>query len=179
MLESVRYWLGLQLARWHYRTSRDEMLTFTNAVSSARRVLLVMPLADVEALPAMRVVEMLKSQFKEENITVVMGDRGVEVVRMLPRSRFVHLLKPQVNAVYLPHPGFINSLTERHYDLAIDLNLDLVLPSGYICKASGARIRIGFNNRQADIFYNFQIKADPTLGRKETYDRFVQCLQQF
>ena len=179
MLEGMRHFLGGKLARWHFRKSRDAVMSFTDAVSSAHRVLLVMPLTAEDLQPSVQVIEMLKSQFKEENITIVMGDRGLEIVRILPRSQFIHLLKPQVTSLFLPRDNFLNTLTQKHYDLTIDLNLDLVLPSGYICKASGARVRIGFSHKQADTFYNFQIKPDPTLGKKLIYDRLVQCLKKF
>lgn len=138
-----------------------------------------MPLTEEDLLPTLKVIEMLKSQFREEDITIVTGGRGIEVVRLLPRGQFVHLLKTQVSYFYLPRADFINSLRQKRYDLAIDLNLDLVLPSGYICKVSGANVRVGFNQKHADVFYNFQIKTDPTLGRKLIYDRLVQCLQKF
>jgi len=179
MLEGLRHSIGVQFARWLFRKSRDEVRSFTNAISSAQRVLLVMPLAADDLLPTLRVIEMVRSQFKEESITVVIGDRGLEAVRLLPRSQFVHLLKPHVSSFYLPRADFIQSLRQKRYDLAIDLNLDLVLPSGYICKASGANIRVGFSRKHADIFYNFQVKPDPTLGRKLIYDRLVQCLRNF
>ena len=179
MLETTRQTLGIRLTRWRFRKSHDEIISFTTAVSSARRILLIMPLSTQDVLPTLKVVELLKTQFREEDITVITGDRGLEVIRMLPRSRFIHLLKPQVSYLFLPRADFLNSVHEKSYDLAIDLNLDFVLPSGYICKASGAKIRVGFEHQQADMFYNFQIKPDPTLGRKLIYDRLVQCLQRF
>jgi ADP-heptose:LPS heptosyltransferase len=154
-------------------------MSFTSAVSSAQKVLLVMPLHVDDLLPTLQVVQMLKAQFREENLSIVIGDHGLEIVRLLPRSHFLHLLNPQVSRFYLPRADFIKTLAQKRYDLAIDLNLDLVLPSGYICKASGARVRIGFVHRKADIFYNFQIKPDSTLGRKLIYDRLAQCLQKF
>jgi ADP-heptose:LPS heptosyltransferase len=179
MFEGARHSLGVRLATWRFRKSRDEIISFTSAVSSARQALVIMPLTVHEVLSTVRVVEMLKTQFKEEHITVVTGNHGPEVIRMLPRGRFIHLLKPQVSYLFQPRADFLNSIKEKRYDLAIDLNLDFVLPSGYICKASGAKIRVGFNHHHADAFYNFQIKPDPTLGRKLIYDRLVQCLQKF
>ena len=178
-LERLRHSVGVRLARWHFRNSHDEVISFTNAISSAQRVLLIMPLTAEDLLPTLQVLEMVRSQFKGENITVVTGDRGVEAVRLLPRSQFLHLLKTQVSPLFLPRADFVKSVTQKRYDLAMDLNLDLVLPSGYICKVSGARIRVGFRHTQADVFYNFQVRPDPTLGRKLIYDRFVQCLRKF
>lgn len=177
--ESLRHSVGIQLARWHFKNSRDEMLSFTTAVSGAERVLLVMPITSEDLSPTVHVIEMVKSRFKGENITVVFGASGIEAVRLLPRSQFLHLLQPQVSPFFIPRPDFIKSLNQRRYDLAIDLNLDFVLPSGYICKASGAKVRIGFCHSNADIFYNFQIKPDLTLARKAIYDRLVQCLRRF
>ena len=179
MFETSRHTIGLMLARWHFRRTRDEITSFTTAVSSARRALLVMPIFEEDLMPAMGVLEMLKARFKEKNITVVTGERGLEVVRALPNGQFIHLLRQQLSSLYIPNADFIRSITEKQFDLAIDLNLDLVLPSGYICKASGARVRVGFSQRHADAFYNFQIKTDPTLGKKLIYDRLVQCLQNF
>jgi ADP-heptose:LPS heptosyltransferase len=179
MLEGMRHSLGTQFARWLFRKSRDEVMSFTSAISSAQRVLLVMPLTEEDLLPTLKVIEMLKSRFREESITIVTGYGGIEVVRLLPRGQFIHLLKTQVSYFYFPRADFISSLRQKRYDLAIDLNLDLVLPSGYICKVSGANVRVGFTQKHADVFYNFQIKPDPTLGRKLIYDRLVQCLQKF
>jgi ADP-heptose:LPS heptosyltransferase len=81
--------------------------------------------------------------------------------------------------VFLPGNDLITRVKKRRYDLTIDLNLDLVLPSAYICKESDARIRVGFARKHADTFYNFQINVDPTLDRKLVYERLVKCLQMF
>jgi ADP-heptose:LPS heptosyltransferase len=178
-LEHLRHTFGVQLAKWRFRKAQDDVVSFTSAISSAQRVLLIMPLTTEDLLPTLQVLEMVKSQFARENITVITGDRGVEAVRLLPHSHFIHLLKAQVSPFYLPRADFVSNLTQRRYDLAIDLNLDLVLPSGYICKVSGARIRVGFCHNYADVFYNFQVKPDPTLGRRLIYDRFVHCLRKF
>jgi ADP-heptose:LPS heptosyltransferase len=178
-LESLRQSLGITLARWRLRKMHDDVIPFTTAVSSARRALLIMPLVRQDMLPVLKVVEMLKARFRAENITVVTGDYGLEIARMLPRSQFIRLLKQQITIVYHPRAHFLKSLAGGRYDLAIDLNLDLILPSGYICKASGARVRVGFCHAHADTFYNFQIKPDPTLGRKLIYERLVQCLEKF
>lgn len=179
MFEGTRHSIGTQLARWHFRGSHDTPISFTTAISSARRALLILPLLSEDLMPTSGVIQMLKSQFKEQDITIVMGDHGLEIVRLLPRSQFVHLHKPQVSRLYLPRADFVSSIVQRRPDLAIDLNLDFLLPSGYICRASGANIRVGFSHPQADVFYNFQVRPDPTLGRKLIYDRLVQCLQKF
>jgi ADP-heptose:LPS heptosyltransferase len=179
MLEATRLSIGSSLARWHFRKTHDEQRSFTEAITSARQVLLVLPLFEEDLQPTAGVIQMLKSQFKEKRITVVTGDHGLEITRLLPHGHFLHLLKTQIGYFYNPSADFLRDLSEKKYDLAIDLNLDFQLPSGYICKASGALVRVGFSGPHADVFYNFQVRPDPTLGRKVIYDRLVQCLRSF
>jgi len=80
---------------------------------------------------------------------------------------------------YLPPKKVIAQVAQRQYQLAVDLNLDNILPSGYICKASGARVRVGFASRYADVFYNFQVRLDPSSPRGHAYDRLMECLRMF
>jgi ADP-heptose:LPS heptosyltransferase len=178
MLENTRHSLGAFVARWQFRHANDELITFTNSISQANRILLIVPLLR-DDFAAMQLVDLLRGRVPEDRITVVTGNHGLDILRTLPRSRFVHLLPEQISPLFLPRHDFMTAVREKEHDVAIDLNLDFVLPSGYICKASGARVRIGFARPSADLFYNFQITHDPTLGRKLVYDRLVQCLEKF
>ena len=179
MFEGLRRTIGLQIARFTFRDAKESVVSFTDAVSGAHRVLLIMPFNHFEFLPTVRVIETIKKRIREEHITVITDELGVEAVRMLPRSQFIRVVVSDLNAFYLPHPSIIRRVKEKAYDLAVDLNLDLVLPSAYICKASNARVRIGFTRKRAEAFYNFQIQPDLTLGKQLIYDRLAQCLQMF
>jgi ADP-heptose:LPS heptosyltransferase len=155
------------------------MIPFGTAVSAARSALLIMPFNPGQFLPTVTVISTLRERFGDQNITVITGGRGMEVAHMLPRGKFIHVLKTDLNLLFLPSRYILKQITERPYDLAIDLNLDLVVPSGYICRASGARVRVGFVSRYADAFYNFQVKPDTTLGQKLIYDRLANSLKMF
>lgn len=179
MLDSFRGFLGLQAARFHFRKSREKVISFTRSVSSARHALLILPLNRREILPTVMIIDLLRKRFREENITVVTPEKNVEVMRILPRSNFIRVMESEVSAFYLPNDTVIGRVTKRQYDLAIDLNLDFLLPSAYICKVSNARVRVGFAGKSADAFYNFQVEPDPAQDRKSIYDRLAKCLQMF
>ncbi len=179
MLEQARMWTGVEIARFRFRKSTEQIISFTDVVHSAQRALLIMPLKRREFLPTIMVINFLKQRFREENITIISDDHGREAVRMLVRSHFIHIIEEEIGPLFLPRPGLIRRIQEREYDLAIDLNLDFVLPSAYICRESNARVRIGFTRNKADNFYNFQIQPDPTLERKHLYDRMAKFLQMF
>jgi ADP-heptose:LPS heptosyltransferase len=138
-----------------------------------------MPLDRRELLSAINMIEMLKHKFHEENITIIGDERGVETIRLMPRSHFVQIREEDVNTFYHPRPEFLSRVKDKKFDLAIDLNLDLVLPSAYICRESNAKVRVGFTGPSSDTFFNFQIQPDPSLSRKDIYDRAAKCLYMF
>ena len=179
MLQSLRTYIGVQASRFHFRKSIDKVISFTKSVSDARNALLIMPLDRKELLPTVMILDLLRKRFREENITVVTPEKGMEVMRVLPRSNFVRVLDSEVGLFYLPKGSLMGRVARRQYDLAIDLNLDFLLPSAYICRESKARVRVGFAGKRADVFYNFQLEPDPSRGRELLYDRLAQCLQMF
>ncbi|MBI5472403.1 MAG: hypothetical protein HY961_08675 [Ignavibacteriae bacterium] len=179
MLESLRMSLGIKLARRRFHKAKDPVLSFVDAVSGSKRALVIMPLDQRELLSAMNVIEMLKKKFAEEAITVVGDERGMETLRLMPRSHFIQIREADLTRIYHPRAEFLTRLKGTTFDLAIDLNLDLVLPSAYICRESNARVRVGFAGPNADSFFNLQIQPDPTLSRTGIYDRVARCLHMF
>ncbi len=179
MLDDMRGALGVQIARFRFRRFEDPVMSFTEAVTTARRAMLIMPLQKREFLPTVMVIDFLKQRFREEHITIVSDDHGREAVRMLARSHFIHILRDEVSPFFLPRRTLLRRVLERQCDLVVDLNLDFLLPSAYICKESNARVRIGFARRHAELFYNFLIQPDPHLDRKHLYDRMASFLRKF
>jgi ADP-heptose:LPS heptosyltransferase len=179
MLESLRRSIGVSLARFHYRAAREKVISFTHSIATSDRVLVVMPLAPTAEQGQMRVLTFLREHFYEPDITVVAPAGGTPVERTLPRCRVLLVGPGDVSGFFLPRRALLARLGERTYDLAIDLNLDFMIPSAYICRESNARVRTGFAAPHADTFFNFQIRLEPASRGKEAYERLVQCLQMF
>ena len=177
MFEETRRSLGLYVARFRLRKAPRDIIAFSSVLRAAKRALLIMPLGDGQFLPTVAVIDVLRRKFGERNLTVVIDGHGAEAQRALPQSMFIHLHEGDLNGLFLPHTNVLWQIAQRTYDVAIDLNLDLVLPSGYICRASTASVRVGFMRKQADVFYNFQIRPDPTLSKKLIYDRLAKCFK--
>ncbi len=179
MLEGTRQSIGHRISRFRFRKSQEKILSFTRSFSDAREVLVVMPFDRSQLLNTVFVIDLLRKSFREENLTFVSGKGNQELRRMMPRSQFVPLEASDVTTFFLPRTPFLERLSKHSFDLAIDLNLDFLLPSAYICKASNARVRIGRRKKGADLYFNFQIQTEAALGGKEAYDRFAACLQKF
>lgn len=171
--------IGMWLAELKFRKRSETVVSFAKAISGAQRALVIMPLDRRELLSAFNVMTMLKRKFDEERITVIGDERGVETIRLMPKSHFVEIKETDVNLFYHPRPEFLTLIKDRSFDLAIDLNLDFVLPSAYICRESNAKVRIGFAGPNSDYFYNFQIQPDSQKSRQAIYDRVAKCLYMF
>lgn len=179
MLNFLRRSIGFQAARFHFRRVHDEVISFAGSLTAADRVLLIMPLDGKPLFPVAPVIAAIKDRLAEDNITIVTLEHSTEALTALPRSHIVRILPKEINSWFLPRRGFIERVHRRTYDAAIDLNLDFNLPSGYICKESKARIRVGFAGKRADAFYNLQIQVNPAQSRTVLYERMAQCLQMF
>ncbi len=171
--------IGVWLAEKRFRKASDSVISFAHAISASQRALVVMPLDRRELLSAIQIIDLLKAKFSEDHITVVGDERGLETMRLMPKSHFVQIKEADLNTFFHPRAGFLSRLKNMPFDIAIDLNLDLLLPSAYICRESNAKVRIGFKGPRSDSFYNFQIQPDPARSRNNIYDRVAKCLQMF
>jgi hypothetical protein len=177
--ESLRRSIGMGIARFRFRKYRNDVISFSHFLSEAQQALVIMPLRHLEPLPVVTVIELLRRRFPEKGLTVVTWGPTLELMQMLPHSQFIRILDTEITSFFLPRREILQRIEATPYDVAIDLNLDLVLPSGYICRESNARVRIGFAGDQSDLFYNLQMRRNLSTGRRDVYDRLAACLAMF
>lgn len=179
MLERLRISTGMIGARFHFRKSHDDALSFADSLTSASRILLIMPLDGSPLYPVAPVLTMLRAHKSDEQITVIVASHSTEAFVALDRSPILRILPGEIGPFFLPRKELLSRITREPYDLAIDLNLDFHLPSGYICRESNARVRVGFSGKYADLFYNFQVQTSHGESRTLRYERFAHCLEMF
>ncbi len=177
MLESFRRSLGYSLARLQFRKQPDSVTSFTGSLSSGNRVLLILPLTP-SPHPTGPILQLFRTRYGEEKLTVITDAQDTSIAATLPRSEIIRMHSEQVTRLFHPPGDVLQRVKERRHDVAIDLNLDFLLPSGYICKASNARIRVGFARPGGDLFYNLQIQVDGS-STTAVYDRLAACLKMF
>jgi ADP-heptose:LPS heptosyltransferase len=179
MMIRTRAALGMLGARWHYRKVREPLVTFTGVLSGARNILIVMPLDGSPLYPVAPVVTMLRAHFTEEQISVVVSEHSTEALEALRHSPVIRILPSEITPWMLPRHDVLVRAGTRHHDVAIDLNLDFLLPSGYICRETRTPVRIGFARKGADLFYNLQVQTGPAESRTQRYERMANCLLMF
>jgi hypothetical protein len=177
MLESLRRSLGFTLSRFLFRNNRDEVISFAG-ITAGNHALLILPLTPSALSPA-PVIDLLRKHFPDNRITIVTDEHDSAVGALLPQSEIVRLGAANASRFFLPAPDITRAVKARRYDVAIDLNLDFLLPSAYICKASNARVRFGFARTGADVFFNFVMQPDETRGATQLYERLAGVVQMF
>ena len=177
MFEALRKKTGLWFTKFHFRNRRDRPQDFTTALSGAEYALVLLPEDPKSAEAAEELLSILGHRFHGPRLTVLLGEHIHSVPRTLRTPNFVRLYRDGVNKFFLPRRHVVEEIRRKEYDVAIDLNLDLVLPYAYICKASDAKVRVGFVKDSSDVFYNFQInsRGDPC----SPYQYLAECLKMF
>jgi len=179
MIEALRLKAGHLAARYQFRRSTDRVVSFSGTLSASKAVMIVLPFGDNDPRSFRSVTDLLIERFDGQYITVVSSDHAVDMMRLLPRSTIIHYRPDELNVFHLPRKELHERIVNRSIDLAIDLNLDFLLPPAYICKASGANIRVGFQRTYAEHYFNFLVRPDVTLARKLIYSRFAHFLRKF
>jgi hypothetical protein len=168
MFESVLAYLGLQVAKFQFRNDFDQVQPMTKFLRGAQNVLIIMPVGYEYAVIA-----------KEIHITVVHNSTRETALANFPRCVVVRLDPPDVNKFSLPTKVALQRILTREYDVAIDLNLDFVLHTAYICKASRAKVRVGFTSPVSDVFFNISINLNKQRTPQVVYEKFAECLAMF
>jgi ADP-heptose:LPS heptosyltransferase len=177
MLESFRQALGARMTRWQFRRLRNDVISFAGSMSTGRHALLILPLTPTAQSPA-SVIDLIRTRFPEDRLTIVAEEHDTGAAVLLPRSTIVHVSLAHLDWLFRPSREITQRVAGRTYDLAIDLNLDSLLPSAYICKGSNARVRVGFARNGAEHFYNFLMQPD-AARTGALYDRLATCLKMF
>lgn len=179
MLESVRRSIGGRFARFHFRKSRDAAISFPYPIHSSATLLAVAPLHASEGTDIVARLLPLRDSFDEGMITIVADVPRHHIERALPRSHVITIKPEEVGRFFLPHKGLFARLPQRRYDVALDLNLDFLLPSAYICKESNAPLRAGFERQYADTFFNFLVRVHASSTQAQACDHLIACLHMF
>jgi ADP-heptose:LPS heptosyltransferase len=147
-------------------------------MTAGNHALLILPLTPSAASPA-SVIDLVRKHFPDNRITIVTDEHDSVVGALLPRSEIIRLGRANISRFSLPARDIVRAVKARRYDVAIDLNIDFLLPSAYICKASNARVRLGFARTGAEAFFNFMMQPDSVRGATQLYERFAAVVQMF
>lgn len=179
MFEKALEYIGLQYTRFIFRKEKDTQQVMTNFIERSRRALIILPTEYDDAFTAGTTFKALKEKFDHLQITILTEGIRATPLNEFQKSKIIRMRSSHINKLFLPRQNFLRTILENKYDIVIDLNLDFVLYTAYISKASGANIRIGFAHKYTDYFYNIQFNVDRNRPAQEIYNQLVQYLKKF
>jgi hypothetical protein len=179
MLEQVFSYLGLQFAKFQFRSEFDTPQEFTGFIRRARSVLIILPVGYDEAVIAGDKLNAGCNFLSHMQLTVVHTSTRATSLTVFPRCEVVRLDPQDINRFSLPRRSLLQRIFVHSFDVAIDLNLDFVLHAAYICKASHAKVRVGCRHSMSDLFYNVQVNLQRQGPPQKVYEKFASCIAMF
>ncbi len=179
MFDGLRFSVGIRYARFHFRKRRDAVVRFTEVVERSQRALVVLPETAADSESMASVVKYLHRRLGSGSVTVVGRE---EYTRSLPSSisgNTISFTQEEVNGWFIPRSGLLRKMKSSTFDMALDLNVNLALPSAFICRESGAPLRVGFAKPEGDQFYNFVVQTRMTANTPVAYKHLLRCLDMF
>jgi ADP-heptose:LPS heptosyltransferase len=176
MLDALRKKLGILYTKIYYKHERDAITDFTRAISNARTALVFLPDAQQEFQLARSIVPSFQKKFGGSRLTVLVPEHVKDPIREIYRCEIVRIHEDDITPFFLPKVHLRRRIQEKQYDVAVDLNIQLHLPSAFLCRESHSKVRIGIAKELADTFYNVQLRTDTPDNAKKIYNHLFNCL---
>ena len=179
MLEGFRLRVGLSYSRLHFRHNRDRIIDFTDALTRSRKTLVIFPESSLDSESASMLLRHLQNKFSSEGMMLLIRDDQLFTMTNVQHLKTLTYSAQDINAWFVPRRELLRKMKRNAYDVALDLNVNLSLPSAFLCKASNAPLRVSFAKQKGDQFYNFQVQTKRKIANTQTYRSLLKCLDMF
>jgi len=179
MIQRAFTYLGYRYAKFQFRADVDAVQPLTDFFHTAKSMLVILPVGYEDALIAGTILRDVLKQRRSLHLTVIHNSTRETPLSELPRCEVVRLNPEDINRFSLPKKSIVQRLAAQHYDVAVNLNLDFILHTAYICKASRASVRVGCTHLASDVFYNVQVNLTTPASPHVLFKRFAECMAMF
>lgn len=171
--------LGFMFARLQFLTDVDRVQPLTEFIRGAKNVLILLPAGYEDAVLASNALFEICRELGHVHLTVVHTSTRATSLAVYPKCEVLRMDRGDLNRFCLPTRSLMKRIFKREYDVAMDLNLDFVLHTAYICKASRARVRVGCSHAASDLFYNVQLNLSRPSSPRVLYQKYADCMAMF
>jgi Family of unknown function (DUF6913) len=149
---------------------------YSSLLKNSYSFLVMMPNEEVDFHHSIYVIEYLNKESK--HVTIMTRDYRVSLINPKLRPNIIEYEIRDISKIKLPTKKLISKLSEKNFDVVIDLNRKENLFYSYAVSQAKSQLKIGFEKKGSDKFYNFQVSYK---GKEpeEAYKYLVNCLQMF
>ena len=175
MFDDLRRRVGLAYTRFHFRKRADAPMRFSDAVTRARRALVLFPERPLDEGTAEMLLRYLTRRFANGSTTVLVREDLRSSLPTTTAARVLTYTPKDLTKWFTPRSALIRRVKSSTFDAAFDLNTEFTLPSAFMCRESGAGLRVSFSKTNADEFYNLQIRTG-SAAPGPSYQSLMRCL---
>jgi hypothetical protein len=179
MMQRAFTYLGYRYAKYQFRADEDDVRDLTDFFRTAKSMLVILPVGYEEALIAGTILRDALKQHRNLQLTVIHNSTRETPLSELARCEVLRLNPGDINRFSLPKKPIMKRLADHKYDVAVNLNLDFILHTAYICKASRASVRVGCTHLASDVFYNVQVNLTTPASPHVLFKKFAECMAMF
>lgn len=125
------------------------------------------------------ILKYLGRRFGTGSVVVVAREDLASSLRSNFNGKTITYNPGDINRWKIPRSELLRKMKSSTFDMALDLNVNLALPSAFICRESDAPLRIGFAKPNSDQFYNFVVQTRMTTNTPVAYKNLLKCLDMF
>jgi len=160
-----------------YPVFRESPILFKTYLKNASRILIYCPAGD-EFFTHSQLIQQLASLFPgNESTLLYTGPK--ENNKEYPKLLQIHYQPPIKNIWDLMKSEELKSLTQREFDVLLDLTQDFKLLNIVLCRFMRPPLRIGFSKPNSNRFYNLQYKGKTEAPYREQLIglyNFLKCM---
>ncbi len=150
-------------------------INFNDSIKSSQTALFLMPRLNTEFYLARSVVESFLRYFRR--VVLVVSENMRELATY--RSEVVVVSKDDESWLRLPSRDLIERLRHENFDIAFDLTFSNDIFMSYLCRRSEAKVSVGFEKENCEVFYDMQIKIPRNGDMKRTYEILGRTFKMF
>jgi hypothetical protein len=150
--------------------------TFANFLKKSSSFFIVMPEPEDDFHKSKGVLKFLKENHKR--VTTLNFDFRVTDLQQEHLEEYIPYGLVDYSKLNLPSKKIVEQLTEKEYDVVIDLNRGDNLFCSFAANLVNSSLIIGFKKENSDKYYNIQID-DKEENSEFSYKNFINFLQMF
>ncbi len=179
MFDNIRKRIGMSYTRFHFRRKREAPMQFTDILSRSRRALVIFPETVLDSESSQTLPRYFLRKFAPGSVLFVIRQDLLSSIAAGPTAKIAIYSESDVNTWFIPRDTLLRKVKTSTFDVVVDLNLELALPSAFVCRETDAPLRIGFAKESGDAFYNFQVQPRYGSSAMNACRLLMKCLDMF
>jgi len=160
MWNKLLYWITLRRFQWEHRQSASDIISFTQALSDAKNILICLPWDFTEFLVARYVLKYISQDDQKHHITYIVPNGFNSPIPTRPQDTVVRANGTSRTRAGLFSEAFERQITRNDFHVAADFSHTFDLGTSMLCLRSGAPLRIGLESPYSHLFFNIEFAQE-------------------